>query len=594
MRVTINRALAGLQPGAAVRLRATLMPPAEPALPGDYDFGRQAWFAGIGAVGYAMSPPSIDAAAGDVPRDLALWAGVQRLRQAIGARIAAALPGETGAIATALITGERGGISEATNDAFRDSGILHILSISGFHMAIMAGSVFFIVRLGLAAFPSIALRYPIKKWAAAAAMAAALAYLLISGGAFATVRSTIMISIMFLAVLLDRPALALRNVILAATLILVVFPESLFDVGFQMSFAAVLALVSVYEALRQRRAWEALMQHASSRLVLFFAGIVLSTLIASAAVAPFAAYHFHKSQQYAVIANLIALPVCNIVVMPAALAALVAMPFGLEALPLWVMGRGIEAMVWVAHRVAEVPGAVLRVPAMPSAAFVLMIAGGLWLMLWQTRWRLAGIALIAVGAALAPTLRGARYHRRPRRGARRRARRRRRAVGRGGDPRLLRAGALAGARRRPPQPRGGGQGGRVPLRRRRLQRDDQGAGGRGGAPPGGLRRGLPAGGDPHLAHRRPARLHGPEDGDRLLRRAAGRDARALHRGGRRHPHRDGGRGARHAPLVDAGQPAVRRRRRTRAPAARPALSSGASGRRGGPGCRPGRARRCAS
>ena len=153
MRVTINRALAGLQPGAAVRLRATLMPPAEPALPGDYDFGRQAWFAGIGAVGYAMSPPSIDAAAGEVPRDLALWAGVQRLRQAIGARIAAALPGETGAIATALITGERGGISEATNDAFRDSGILHILSISGFHMAIMAGSVFFIVRLGLAAVP---------------------------------------------------------------------------------------------------------------------------------------------------------------------------------------------------------------------------------------------------------------------------------------------------------------------------------------------------------------------------------------------------------------------------------------------------------
>ena len=327
----------------------------------------------------------MDVAAGEMPSDLALWAGVQRLRQVIGARIAAALPGETGAIATALITGERGGISEPTNDAFRDSGILHILSISGFHMAIMAGSVFFIVRLGLAAFPSVALRYPIKKWAAAAAMAAAIAYLLISGGAFATVRSTIMISIMFMAVLLDRPALALRNVILAATLILIVFPESLFDVGFQMSFAAVLALVSVYEALRRRHAWEALMQHASSRFVLFFAGIVLSTLIASAAVAPFAAYHFHKSQQFAVIANLIALPVCNIVVMPAALVALIAMPFGLETLPLWVMGRGIEAMVWVAHRVAEVPGAVLRVPAMPSTAFVLMIAGGLWLMLWQTR-----------------------------------------------------------------------------------------------------------------------------------------------------------------------------------------------------------------
>jgi competence protein ComEC len=246
------------------------------------------------------------------------------------------------------------------------------------------------------------LRHPIKKWAAAAAMLAGFAYLMISGAAFATVRSLIMISIMFLAVLLDRPALALRNVILAATLILVLFPESLFDVGFQMSFAAVLALVSIYEALRARALWTSLMEHTSSRIVVFFAGIVLSTLIASAAVAPFAAYHFHKSQQYAVIANLIALPVCNVLVMPA---ALIAMPFGLEALPLRVMGWGIEAMVWVANRVAEIPGAVLRVPAMPTAAFVLMIAGGLWLMLWRTRWRLAGIALIAGGAALAPTLR---------------------------------------------------------------------------------------------------------------------------------------------------------------------------------------------
>ncbi len=403
VRVTINRVVGDVMPGSFVRLRATLMPPAEPALPGDYDFGRQAWFQGIGAVGYSLSMPVIEAAR-TAPPDLRFWAGVQRMRQAIGARIAAALPGETGAIATALITGERGGISEETNNIFRDSGIVHILSISGFHMAIMAGSVFFIVRLGLALLPSIALRYPIKKWAAAAAILAALSYLLISGAAFATVRSTIMISIMFLAVLLDRPALALRNVVLAATIILVAFPESLFDVGFQMSFAAVLALVSIYEALRERQTWASLMQQPAARLLVFFAGIVLSTLVASAAVAPFAAYHFHKSQQYAVLANLIALPVCNMLVMPAALAALIAMPFGLEAWPLQVMGWGIEAMVWIATRVAALPGAVVNVPAMPTLAFMLMVTGGLWLMLWQTRWRWLGLAVIAGGAVLAPTL----------------------------------------------------------------------------------------------------------------------------------------------------------------------------------------------
>jgi competence protein ComEC len=209
---------------------------------------------------------------------------------------------------------------------------------------------------------------------------------------------------MFLAVLLDRPALALRNVVLSATLILVLYPESLFNVGFQMSFAAVVALVTVYEALRESSRWEALIARPSARLALFFGGIVMSTLIASAAVAPFAAYHFHKSQQYAVLANLVAMPVCDLLIMPAALAALIAMPLGLEAYPLWAMGWGIDAMSWAAQRVADLPGSVLRVPAMPTLAFALMVAGGLWLMLWHTRWRLAGLAAIVGGIAIAPTL----------------------------------------------------------------------------------------------------------------------------------------------------------------------------------------------
>jgi competence protein ComEC len=329
---------------------------------------------------------------------------VARVRQAIGRRVVAALPGETGAIANALITGERGGITEATNQAFRDSGLFHILSISGLHMVIMAGAVFLSIRLALAAIPSIALRYPIKKWAAAGAMLGALGYLLISGSAVATLRSYIMISIMFLAVMLDRPALALRNVALAALLILVVWPESLLDPGFQMSFAAVVALVSAYEWLRlhddargggQRRG-------VLGRAMLFFGGIVVSTLVAGFAVAPFGVYHFHNTQQFAILANLLAIPACNLIVMPAGLAALVAMPFGLEAVPLWLMGLGVEAMVWCAHAVARLPGAVGRVPAIPTSAFALMVAGGLWWALWSTRWRLLGAAPIALGLMLAP------------------------------------------------------------------------------------------------------------------------------------------------------------------------------------------------
>ena len=317
----------------------------------------------------------------------------------------AALPGQTGAIANALITGERGGISEATNQAFRDFGLFHILSISGLHMVIMAGAVFFCIRLALAAIPAIALSYPIKKWAAAGAMAGALGYLLISGSAFATVRSYIMISIMFLAVMLDRPALALRNVALAALGILLVWPESLFDPGFQMSFAAVVALVSVYEWVRgreeERAAWRP--RHVIRAGLLFFGGIVLSTLVASLAVAPFGIYHFHNTQQFAILANLLAIPICNLIVMPAALAALVALPFGLEAAPLWVMGLGIEVMVWCAQTVATLPGAVGRMPAIPTHAFVLMVTGGLWCALWHKRWRWLGIAPIVAGLVLAPT-----------------------------------------------------------------------------------------------------------------------------------------------------------------------------------------------
>src|SRR5262245_61920471 len=170
-----------LKPGDPVRLRATLNPPPGPSLPGDHDFARAAWFQGLGAVGYAVAAAEIDANAARPPLTLRLAAAVAQVRQAIGERILAVLPGEAGAIANALITGERGGISEATNQAFRDSGLFHILSISGLHMVIMAGAVFFSIRLALAAIPSIALRYPIKKWAAAAAMLGAFAYLMISG-----------------------------------------------------------------------------------------------------------------------------------------------------------------------------------------------------------------------------------------------------------------------------------------------------------------------------------------------------------------------------------------------------------------------------
>lgn len=403
IRVRVMTKREGLQPGDEIRLRATLQAPQGPALPGGYDFARWAWFQGIGATGYAIKAPEIIATAAE-REDEADAAQrfrhrLERLRQAIAERIRAAVPGEAGAIAVSLITGERGGITEETNDAYRDSGLIHILSISGLHMVIMAGSVYAAMRILLALFPSIALRIPTKKWAAFAALIGAGAYLLISAPSVATLRAFLMIAIMFVAVMLDRQALAMRNVAIAALIILAVYPESLLDPGFQMSFAAVVSLIAAYEAIRDR-AGEREQRGWVLSVAFFLGGIVLSTIIASLSVAPIGAYHFHRTQQYALLANLIAVPICNLIVMPAALLTLVAMPFGLEALPLAIMAQGIDAMTATAYWVAAMPGAVAYIEEISDLSFALMIAGGLWITLWQTRWRALGVIPIAAGMML--------------------------------------------------------------------------------------------------------------------------------------------------------------------------------------------------
>ncbi len=391
--------------GDHIAFTAVLSPPPRAAAPGGFDFSRYAFFRGIGAVGYATS------VAVDVPMPggpelfNSLSHMIGRLRQRIGDRVTAALPGQTGAIAKALINGDRSGISEETNEAYRASGLFHILSISGLHMAIMGGSIFFALRFMFALSPWLALQFPIKKWAAVGAIAGSLGYLTISGGSFATERSFIMIVVFFASILVDRPAIALRNVAIAALVILLVFPESVIDPGFQMSFAAVVGLVASYEFVRRRHVLSGDVGASIWGRGLMFAGaIVGSTLVASLAVAPIGIFHFHQTQHFAVLANLAAVPICNLIVMPAALATLVLMPFGGEWLALAVMGPGLDAMAAVARWVAGLSGAVSYVGAIPGLSLLLMAGGGLWLCLWRQRWRLLGLLAVAVGILVAPQI----------------------------------------------------------------------------------------------------------------------------------------------------------------------------------------------
>ena len=389
--------------GEAVRLRAILRPVPEPVMPGGFDFARKAWFGGIGAVGFAITPAQPLAGAPGP----GLWHGakaaIQHLRQQVDARIRAGLAGETGALASALITGERGRIPEPTLEALRHSGLAHLLAISGLHMALMAGTLYWLVRAGLAAVPALALRAPIKKIAAVLALGGAAFYLALSGAGIATQRAFLMITIMFLAILLDRPAITLRNVALAALIVLALFPESLFDVSFQMSFAAAATLVAVYERWSARPAaptGQAATSRMARKISHYFLGIALTTLVAGLAVAPFAAYHFHKLAQFSLIANLAAMPIFGLAVMPMALGALLAMPLGLEHWPLTVMASGIEGVIAVAREVSGWEGAVIRVPAMPPLSLLAIAAGGLWLVLWRKRWRYAGLVGVGLGLAL--------------------------------------------------------------------------------------------------------------------------------------------------------------------------------------------------
>jgi competence protein ComEC len=395
--------------GQPARLRARLLPPPEPVAPGAFDFGKQAYFMQLGAVGYAVSRLETADRLGPAPIDLRLRARIAALRAHVGERIEAVLSDRRAGLAKALIIGERAGIPEEIRDALRRSGLAHILAISGLHMAIMAGSLYWLVRLLLTLAPGVALRFPIKKWAAAAALVGAFFYLLLSGAAISTQRAFLMNAVILIAVMLDRPAVSLRNVLLAALVILALMPESLLDVGFQMSFAAAGALVAVYERTRlprlvaPRRDGRYRGLFAGLGVIsAFLIGIAATTLIAGLAVAPIAAYHFHHSVNYSLAGNLLAMPVVSLWVMPSALFVLLLMPLGMEAVALKVMADGVDVVIAIAEWVGSLPGAVVPVPAFPLASLGLMVLGALWLFIWRAaRWRYLGLGLIGAGAIFA-------------------------------------------------------------------------------------------------------------------------------------------------------------------------------------------------
>ena len=375
------------QPGEVLILTANLSPPAGPAEPGGFDFRRFAWFEGLGAVGYTRTPVlRLEPAAGG----WSLWVFTRRM--AISRGVQAHLPGEIGAFAAAVITGDRSGMGQASLTALRASNLAHLLAISGLHMGLLTGFIFVVVRVGLSLWPALALRVAVKKIAAVCALVAGAGYLLLSGGNVATERAYIMVAAMLVAVLLDRRALTLRAVALAATVVLVLHPDALTGPGFQMSFAATTALVVVFRALRGR--------DLGPRWTRPVTSVLISSAVAGFATAPFAAAHFNQISHYGLVANLLSVPLMGLLVMPSAVLAACLAPVGWEEVGLWLMGLGLRWILFVADTVAGLDGALSHVKSPGPWVLPCLTLGLLWLILWRGRARCAGLAGVAAAAML--------------------------------------------------------------------------------------------------------------------------------------------------------------------------------------------------
>lgn len=387
--------------GATIEGRARLSPPSGPALPGLNDFAFDSYYRQIGAVGYFYgapdSPPAEVAATEDNGSLRAKIAErLAAMREHVGERIRTVVGGDTGALAAALVTAEERAIGRDTVEMLRQAGLAHVLAISGLNMVLAAGTFLIGARTVLSAIPGLAQRVAIKKIAAAGALTMVFLYILISGGAVSAVRAWIMISIMLVAVFFDRMSISLRNIALAAIVIIVITPSAVAGPGFQMSFAATLALVAGYARWRERAGADE--PAAAGRwwgrrfVTAFVVGVVATSLIGGLATSIYSAAYFQRLPAYGLLANILAAPLISIVIMPFGLFAMVLMPFGLEQYPLAVMAWGLDGMLAIARFVTSLDGEFLTGRVGPLA-FVLIAAGGVILCVLRT-W-LAGI-----GAAL--------------------------------------------------------------------------------------------------------------------------------------------------------------------------------------------------
>jgi competence protein ComEC len=409
--------------GDYVALTAQLWPPPRAVLPGGYDFSRDAYFAGVGAVGSTLGAISVLPPASEAPWRARFFAAIDRARNRLAVRVDTIIGGDEGAIAAAMVTGKRDFLSNDARDLIREAGIFHIITISGLQMTLVAGIFFVLARRLFALSPTLAPNYPIKKWAAGVAMLGSLLYDIGTGSRVGTERALIMTLIVLGAVILDRRALTMRNLALAVLAIVVLEPDAILGVSFQLSFAAVAALVAVMEARLARPdrgpdpslpargrppRRSAIFAHVIDNVVDKPLRLVLAALCATCATASFMAYHFHDLSPYVLIGNPLTLAIIECFAVPGALLGTALYPLGLDA-PVWLyVGLGIKFILWVARFIAAAPGSTLHVRAFAPYALPFLSLAVMSAVLWRS-WLFRATAIPLAALGLIGALGGPRY-----------------------------------------------------------------------------------------------------------------------------------------------------------------------------------------
>lgn len=390
-------------PGDRVLINAILVPPPRPALPGGYDFAKFAYFSGEGATGFAVSKVT-------KLKEGAETNFIEQLRYNISKKMLAALPGDQGALVDAITTGNRSHLSEDAHNNLRKSGLAHLLAIAGMHQALAGGFIFLLARFVMSFFSRFSELYPTKKIAAVFAILCNFVYLMISGMPYSAIRAFIMFTFFMFGVIMDRPALSIKSLSFAAIVILTFSPDAMLGPSFQMSFAAVLALISVYELISKRavakyeeneekgvynkQEWH---HHLRRKVYHHITGITLTSLIAGLATAPYSIFHFNQFVNYGILGNLLVMPITAFIVMPFIVLSMFLMPLGLYEWPLQIAGWGIGLILQIGEWVSSLPHSTFHLTQMPLWGLLIVTFGGLWALIWQGRWRYWGLVLILAG-----------------------------------------------------------------------------------------------------------------------------------------------------------------------------------------------------